>query len=302
LGATTDIRMQQATVNLFADMGVQPTTLQAGLTAATGSADTSPPSSTITAPTAGSNMAPGTAVSITGTAADAGGGVVGGVEVSVDGGTTWHPAVGRANWSYSWTPAGSGSVTIKSRAVDDSGNLETPGAGVTVSVGGCTSNCTIWPATAAPARPDEGPDMAVELGVKFRADSNGTITGIRFYKASTNTGTHVAKLWSITGQLLASATFTGETASGWQQVNFSNPVSITANTVYVASYYANVGHYADDQNYFANNGVDNSPLHALQNGVSGFNGVYSYGSASSFPTQSFNSSNYWVDVVFSSPH
>jgi hypothetical protein len=302
LGATTDIRMQQATVNLFADMGVQPTTLQAGLTAATGSADTSPPSSTITAPTAGSNMAPGTAVSITGTAADAGGGVVGGVEVSVDGGTTWHPAVGRANWSYSWTPAGSGSVTIKSRAVDDSGNLETPGAGVTVSVGGCTSNCTIWPATAAPARPDEGPDMAVELGVKFRADSNGTITGIRFYKASTNTGTHVAKLWSITGQLLASATFTGETASGWQQVNFSNPVSITANTVYVASYHANVGHYADDQNYFANNGVDNSPLHALQNGVSGFNGVYSYGSASSFPTQSFNSSNYWVDVVFSSPH
>jgi hypothetical protein len=135
LGATTDVRMQQATVNLFADMGVQPATLQAGLTPAAASADTSAPSSTITAPAAGSNLPPGTALAITGTAADAGGGVVAGVEVSVDGGTTWHPAIGQANWSYSWTPAGSGSVTIKSRAVDDSGNLETPNAGVTVAVG-----------------------------------------------------------------------------------------------------------------------------------------------------------------------
>jgi Domain of unknown function (DUF4082)/Bacterial Ig-like domain/Bacterial Ig domain/SdrD B-like domain len=135
LGATTDVRMQQATVNLFADMGVQPATLQAGLTAATASTDTSTPSSTITAPAGGSNLPPGTAVSITGTAADTGGGVVAAVEVSVDGGTSWHPAVGQTNWSYSWTPAGFGSVTIKSRAVDDSGNLETPGAGVPVTVG-----------------------------------------------------------------------------------------------------------------------------------------------------------------------
>ena len=56
LGATTDVRMQQATVNLFADMGVQPATLQAGLTAATASSDATAPASTITAPTAGSNV------------------------------------------------------------------------------------------------------------------------------------------------------------------------------------------------------------------------------------------------------
>ena len=148
LGATTDVRMQQATVNLFADMGVQPATLQAGLTAATASADATAPSSTITAPAAGSNLPPGTAVTITGTAADAGGGVVAGVEVSVDGGTTWHPATGQANWSYSWTPAASGSVTIKSRAVDDSGNLESPTAGVTVTVGWTISG-TITGTTAA---------------------------------------------------------------------------------------------------------------------------------------------------------
>jgi hypothetical protein len=146
---------------------------------------------------------------------------------------------------------------------------------------------------------DSGPDSAVELGVKFRSDSNGYITGIRFYKASTNTGTHVGNLWTSSGTRLAKATFAKETASGWQQVNFSTPVAITANTVYVASYHTNVGHYSDDQNIFKTAGVDNAPLHALANGVSGVNGVYAYGSTSSFPSSGWNSSNYWVDVVFS---
>jgi hypothetical protein len=146
---------------------------------------------------------------------------------------------------------------------------------------------------------DAGADSAVELGVKFKSDVNGTITGIRFYKASTNTGTHVGNLWSSTGTLLASATFTGETTSGWQQVTFSAPVSITAGTVYVASYHTNVGHYSDNLNFFASAGVDNPPLHALQNGVSGFDGVFGYGSSSVFPTGGYNSSNFWVDLVFS---
>jgi hypothetical protein len=167
-------------------------------------------------------------------------------------------------------------------------------AGVTT---GCTSNCTIWPSTAAPVTPDDGPDSPVELGMKFRADSDGSITAIRFYKASTNTGAHVGHLWSSTGQLLATATFTGETASGWQQVNLSPAVPVAANTVYVVSYHTTIGHYADDQNFFAAGGVDNAPLHALQNGVSGVNGVYAYG-AGTFPNQGFNASNYWVDVVF----
>ena len=161
-----------------------------------------------------------------------------------------------------------------------------------------TSNLTIWPSNALPLTPDAGPDSAVELGVKFKADRAGTITGIRFYKGSGNTGTHIANLWSSTGQLLASATFGGETASGWQQVNFSTPVSIVASTVYVASYHTNTGHYSDDQYYFATAGVDNAPLHALADGVSGSDGVFSYGSGSSFPSQGWNSSNYWVDVVF----
>ena len=75
-------------------------------------------------------------------------------------------------------------------------------------------------------------------------------------------------------------------------------MAIASNTVYVASYHANNGHYSADVNYFQGKGVDNPPLHALTNGVSGGNGVYAYGASSVFPNQTWNAANYWVDVVF----
>ena len=115
-------------------MGVQPGLLEAGLVSATQSTDTTSPTSNISSPADGSTVQIGLPVSISGTAVDTGGGVVGGVEVSVDGGTTWRRADGRANWSYSWTPENAGSVTILSRAADDSGNLEAPGASISVTV------------------------------------------------------------------------------------------------------------------------------------------------------------------------
>jgi hypothetical protein len=111
----------------------------------------------------------------------------------------------------------------------------------------------------------------------------------------------VGALWTLAGQLLASANFTAETTSGWQQVNFTTPVAITAGTVYVASYFAPVGHYAGDNFAFANAGVDAPPLHVLQDGTSGGNSVYAYGGASTFPTSTYLSNNYWVDVVFTTP-
>ena len=294
---TPDPNIQQATVNLLADMGVQPATLQTGLVPAASSTDTIAPTSIIRSPAPGSSFLVGSTVTISGTAADTGGGVVAGVEVSTDGGTTWHPASGRENWTFTWVTSIAGATTIRSRSVDDSGNLETPSAGVSVTVTACINACTIWTSSQAPARVDAGADAAVELGVVFRSEVRGTVTGIRFYKASTNTGTHVGSLWSTSGTQLASVTFTAETGSGWQEASFATPVQIAANTTYIASYHTNVGHYSADLNYFSSAGVDNSPLHALANSVSA-NGVYAYGSGSSFPNNSYNSSNYWVDVRF----
>ena len=157
---------------------------------------------------------------------------------------------------------------------------------------------TIMKASAKPASIDSNVTSPVEVGVKFRADSNGYITGLRFYKASTNVGTHVGHLWTRAGVLLGSATFTSETKSGWQQVNFSTPIAVSANTTYVASYFAPAGHYSENINVFSRTGIDSPPLHALANGVDGPNGVYLYSSSGGFPTSSYYSTNYWVDVVY----
>ena len=115
------------------------------------------------------------------------------------------------------------------------------------------------------------------------------ITGLRFHKSAINTGTHVGHLWSRTGQLLATATFTNETATGWQEVAFATPVAIAANTTYVASYHAPNGHYSVNERHFAAAGVDSPPLHALRDGVDGGNGVYGYGAERTFPTGTFQS-------------
>jgi hypothetical protein len=127
--------------------------------------------------------------------------------------------------------------------------------------------------------------------VKFSSNVNGTITGLRFYKAAGNTGTHVGNLWTSDGQLLATATFINETASGWQTVLFSTPVAITAGTTYVASYHANAGRYSVSHNYF-NSAFSSGPLRVEANG-----GVFAYGSGG-FPTNSYLGSNYWIDVLF----
>ena len=125
------------------------------------------------------------------------------------------------------------------RATDDSGNIATPGAGTTVNV---DCPCSLWGTNADSERPpDSGDNAGIEVGVKFKSDSFGQVSGVRFYKAAANTGTHIGSLWSSDGTLLASATFTNESSTGWQTVTFSSPVSILPNTTYVAGYYAPVG-------------------------------------------------------------
>src|SRR6202171_5174147 len=164
-GTPTDVNMQQATVNLLADMGVQPATLQGGLVPAVASTDTTPPTSAITSPSSGSTVSPGSSVTISGTAVDSGGGLVGAVEISVDGGGTWHPAVGRENWSYITTFTNAGTVNVRSRAADDSGNLEVPGPGITLTV-----------TTGGPPPPPSAISLIQKATFSRQPTSGGTLT------------------------------------------------------------------------------------------------------------------------------
>jgi len=143
----------------------------------------------------------------------------------------------------------------------------------------------------------------VELGLKFRSDVAGYVTAVRFWKGNLNTGIHTGELWSVAGNLLATVTFTNESANGWQQANFSSPVAITANTTYIVSYHTTAPYIAYGPYVLASSGIDNPPLHALANGVNGGNGIYAYDTtpgASSFPSlYNGQAPFYWVDVVFS---
>jgi hypothetical protein len=103
-------------------------------------------------------------------------------------------------------------------------------------------------------------------------------------------------LWTSTGTLLASATFTNESTSGWQTVDLAQEIAIEANTTYVVSYHTN-GNYSATGNFFGSEHSSDN-LTALSSALSGGNGVYAYGPSGVFPTSTYNSTNYYVDVAF----
>jgi hypothetical protein len=220
--------------------------------------------------------------------------------VAVAGALAYDSATSKATFTPAAALAANTVYTVAvSNAADPSGNVMTATSWTfTTAAAAGTCPCSIWPVSAAPGTAAEQDTDAVEIGTKFRSDVTGNVTGIRFYKGTGNTGTHVGHLWSSTGQQLATVTFTGESATGWQQANFASPVTILPNTTYIVSYYAPVGRYATDAGFFASSGVDRPPLHALRDGQDGANGVYRYGTGGGFPNLSWQSSNYWVDIVF----
>ena len=295
--------MQQATVNLFTDMGVLPHTLQNGLSI-TNPIDTTAPTAVITFPLHAASLPQGTQVEISGTVTDVDG-VVAGVEVSLDGGLTWNVASGTTNFTYSWTPLTQGAITLKVRAFDDNGNIEiieVPSVNViNVEVTEpelVVCPCSVFAPTATPTFTNANDNNPIELGMKFQSTVDGFVTGVRFYKSSGDTGLHIGNLWTASGTLLATIPFSSESASGWQQMEFSSPIAITSNTTYVVSYFSSNNIYSYTQNYFTD-AVINGNLIGLADGTNGGNGVYKYSANSTFPNETYQKSNYWVDVVFS---
>lgn len=230
-------------------------------------------------------------------------------------GTTWTASSWTASPSYSYDSSGaalqtytfSGSGTITVLGVRISGQVHCTSSGswfenMREVIANGPGPQTVWAPSTTPAIIDAGDYTgAVNLGVRFQSSVAGTISGIRYYKASTNTGTHTATLYNDTGTVLAQANFSNETPSGWQEADFS-PVSISANTTYVAAYHTTNGHYSVNSAYFGSPVSNGQQLTALADGTGGdANGVYQYGDSVAFPTQTYNSNNYWVDVVFNVP-
>lgn len=156
----------------------------------------------------------------------------------------------------------------------------------------------IWP-TAPAIIPTTHEDASVTLGVKFKSSVAGIVKGVRFFSPDDideTPGAYTGQLWTASGTLVASGTFTNVTADGWQELVFATPVSIDANTIYIASYHTNGSKYVATSSGFVT-GVTNGSLTAPDNVSAGGNGVYAYGATANFPNQSVGG-NYWVDVMF----
>jgi hypothetical protein len=137
-----------------------------------------------------------------------------------------------------------------------------------------------------------GTNLTYEMGMKFTVDKAMKLTGLRFYKDAGETGTHVGRLWNASGTQVGSATFAGETASGWQRATLASPVTLTANATYTVSVGLNRRFVMTAGGLSAQ--IDSGPLHS----VTTTNGVFG-NAAGTFPAQSYASSNYFVDPVVS---
>ena len=153
--------------------------------------------------------------------------------------------------------------------------------------------CSIWQDGTPTGAFESNDPNAQTLGVQFQASSSGFITGVRFYKEPDDTGAHTGSLWTSCGD-----------AAGVRDVHRGDRVGVAG----AGLLQPGGGHRGDDvrgvvfHQYRASrvdpqglaSAVTNGPLTALAGG-----GVYAYGSANTFPANTYNNNNYWVDVVYS---
>jgi hypothetical protein len=179
-------------------------------------------------------------------------------------------------------------TTIKARAFKN-GMTDSDIATAMYLITASDSAWTIF-TSQTPSNPNITDNQSYELGTRFTSNSAGKIMAIRYYKASGETGAHIGRIWSGAGTQLTTVSFSHETGSGWQVAILTNPLNITAGTVYVVSVNCN-SYYAATSNGLAN-AVVNGPLST----VVGSNGVYN--APGVFPTQTYQNSNYFRDVLF----
>ena len=138
-------------------------------------------------------------------------------------------------------------------------------------------------------RTGTGP-WSYEFGTKVTVDEPTRLNAIRYYKSPGETGTHVGRVWTAGGVQLSQVTFTSETASGWQQQALAPPLALQPGATYVISVNANA-FFSVTGGWLATR-IVSGPLSSVADGANGVFGL----AAGTFPTHSYNTTNYFVDV------
>jgi hypothetical protein len=155
----------------------------------------------------------------------------------------------------------------------------------------------IFNGTPNPVEANDNTGTGITVGVKFMTNQSGAVVRMRFWKTANNTGTHTAGVWDSEGNLLATATFTGETASGWQYATLSDTVWVFPGQVYLAAYFSPTGVYSKTDAGLQST-VSGNFMYAPAAGLVGGNGMYYYSFALTYPTDTYQGNSYWVDVEY----
>jgi hypothetical protein len=164
---------------------------------------------------------------------------------------------------------------------------------------------SIFDPTVVPTTTNNNDATQYTLGTLFTASASGKIYGARWnFPDTLPTQPVIATLYAwnsdSSGTQLATATFSN-CQTGWSEVLFSSPVSISANTKYVITVWTS-DFYAATPALLASAGVTNSSstLTAPQDTSTAHNGKYRANSTSGplYPTSSFNGGCYFADVLY----
>ncbi len=217
---------------------------------------------------------------------------VAGVRFEIDG-VDAGPEDTAAPYLGSWdtTLLGNGPHIVTAIARDAAGNSSQAVVTVTVANQISMPGVSMF-ASAVPAELKLNDGHTHELGLRFVSGVPGTITALRYWKGPSETGPHVGRVWSAAGHVLATVTFSHETASGWQEQALPMPVAIAPNVEYVVSVSTGPdGHFVGTRRFF-NTAVATGMLYAPA-------GAGRFGNLGKFPNK-LNSTrpNYFRDFVF----
>jgi len=129
----------------------------------------------------------------------------------------------------------------------------------------------------------------VELGVTFSITAPGRITGLRFYQARSEKGSHTLRLWDSYGAVRCSADIPEKSGGGWRKAVLPEPVSVQAGDSFCVSYTAS-------SHYVATPGVFASAV--VKEGIRREAGVYSFETLGRRPAKTYKQMSYFVDVDY----
>lgn len=154
---------------------------------------------------------------------------------------------------------------------------------------------------------NEAAPTSVAIGLTFA--SAGNVTDARVYGPATiGVGTYAADLYQVTGSggtgtLLGSVTFGALSPGVWTTATFSSAIAVTTGVAYKIVLRTSAGRYTATGGLFAGSSIVSGNITAWQDGTNPVgigalaNGTF-VGDLTSYPTSTFGSNGYFIDVVF----